>query len=186
MGRERKLFRAFGASLMAITILGGCIGKSGRAPAPELQVAESGALAGQTVPVRPRTCPELRVRNGTELLRRYARGMDGDPDEIVYQASFAESVRECLARPDGRLTVRVGVSIRLIAGPRGKAQNVALPLRLAVVRDETTLQFSKLYRLSARLSTTRSTTISEVYDITIPAPARGRIDVVYVGFDESG
>lgn len=171
--------------VLAAAILSGCIGRGGREPAPGSQVADGRSGEPQAVVVLPRACPEIRVRDGTELIRRYAAGFEGEAEGVIYQASIGATAGECRGG-DGRMILRIGVNLRLIAGPRGREQNVVLPLRIAVLRDDSAVLFSRLYRLPARLSPTRSTTLSEVYEITIQEQPRGSRDVIYVGFDEGG
>jgi hypothetical protein len=79
----------------------------------------------------PNYCPELRVLSGAELMRTYERGHDDDIKYVVWQASFGKTARECLWDQQGGLTLKIGLSGRVIAGPKGGASTVNVPLKIA-------------------------------------------------------
>lgn len=171
--------------LMAAT-LAGCVGAGGSTP-PITPAAATADGTGQ-VDVRkfigPDYCPELRVREGTELLRRYVRGHDDDPAQVVWQASIGTTARECLYDTQGRLTIRIGVSGRIIAGPKGGPATVSAPLRIAVVKYQEALLFSEILPLSITIPAQNSTVFSEVKEVTLPSPGKDRDYIIYVGFDD--
>jgi hypothetical protein len=77
---------------------------------PETTAATTPAAANGSEPVDlrrylgPNYCPELRVISGAELVRRYEKGHDEDPDYVIWQASFGKTARECLWDLQGGLT----------------------------------------------------------------------------------
>ncbi len=133
--------------------------------------------------VGPDYCPELRILDGAQLVRRYERGHEDDPDHVVWQASFGETARECLYDGQGGLTIKVGVSGRVIAGPKGSAGDVAVPYKIAVVKFREAALASDGHTLSVNVPQTGSATFSEVREISVPSPGRSRDYIIYVGFD---
>ena len=98
----------------------------------------------------PDYCPELRVLNGAELVRRYERGHEDDPNFVIWQASIGKTARECLYDLQGGLTLRIGVSGRVIAGPKGGPRRVTVPLRIAVVKYQEAVLATESYRSTSR------------------------------------
>jgi len=166
-------------------------------PALALAVAGCQSLGGgqsappetaQPVDVRkfigPDYCPQLSVRSGTEVLRRYERGHEDDKASIVWQASIGDTARECLYDGQGNLTIRIGVSGRVAAGPKGGAGDVTLPLRIAVTRAGQIVLSSDLHVIQATIPPELSTVFAQVYEVTVPSPGEHRDYLVYVGFDD--
>jgi hypothetical protein len=120
------------------------------------------------------------------MTRSYERGHEDEPAFVVWQGSVGDTARECLYDAAGNLTLRIGVSGRVIAGPRGGPQTVRLPLRIAVVKHKEAVLASELYPLSVAIPPGNSTVFTEVREITVPSPGSSRDYIVYVGFDEKG
>lgn len=76
-------------------------------------------------------CPQISLRDGTSFYRTYVRGKDGDAEQVVFQASLADTTRSC-ARTETTLTINALVQGRLVAGPQGKAGTINLPVRVTV------------------------------------------------------
>jgi hypothetical protein len=134
----------------------------------------------------PNYCPDLRVREGTEMLRRFERGKQDEPASLIWQASIGDTARECLYDLEGNLTLRIGVSGRVLAGPKGGPGAVNLPLRIAVVKYQEAVLYSDLKQLAITIPATNSTVFRNVYEVTVPSPGRDRDYLIYVGFDEDG
>jgi hypothetical protein len=170
------------APLLAI-VLAGCIGGGGE---PEIVAANQQAAAEQ-IDIRrylgPDYCPELRVREGTEIVRRYERGHENDQAFVIWQASIGNTARECLYDLEGNLTLKVGVSVRVIAGPKGGPGAVSLPLRMAVVKYQEAVLSSELYPLEVAIPATGSIVVDQVKEIVVPSPGNDRDYILYVGFD---
>jgi hypothetical protein len=132
----------------------------------------------------PDYCPEVRIRHGTESLRQYVRGYEDDPGYVIWQAAFSRTARECLYDLQGNLTIRVGVSGRVLAGPRGGPGQVTLPLRIAVVQGTSNVLASELYRLTTTIPAENTTSFAEVREVTVPSPGDARNYLIYVGFDD--
>jgi hypothetical protein len=175
-------------------LLAGCLGLGGSGPddpATETTNASAAAATAPELDVRrylgPDYCPEIRVREGLELLRSYEPGHEDEPAYVVWQASIGDTARECLYDAQGGLTLRIGVSGRVIAGPKGgPGSSVSLPLRIAVVKYQEATLSSELYPLSVTIPAENSTVFNEVREISLPSPGSDRDYIIYVGFDEAG
>lgn len=77
-------------------------------------------------------CPTVEVVRGTQSYPVYQRGRDFDPQYLIYQAGIDDTARECQATAED-ITMRVGVSGRVLRGPAGEGTiNARLPLRIIV------------------------------------------------------
>ncbi len=168
-------------------------GKRSAEPATVAADAAGGgdvAAGGDQIDIRrylgPDYCPDLRVREGTEMVRQFERGKQDDPGAIVWQASIGDTARECLYDLEGNLTMRIGVSGRVLAGPKGGPGTVNLPLRIAVVKHQQEVLYSDLKQLTITIPAENSTVFRNVYEVTVPSPGRDRNYLVYIGFDEQG
>jgi hypothetical protein len=170
---------------------------TGAAPIQQASSEQTGALpanakqanAGE-IDVRrylgPDFCPEIRVRPGTEVLRRYEAGHEEEPAHVIWQASIGNTARECLYDGQGGLLLRIGVSGRVIAGPKGGPAQVAVPLRIAVVKYQEKVLANEVYPLTVTIPPANSTTFNEVKELNLPSPGEERDYIIYVGLDEKG
>lgn len=131
----------------------------------------------------PSYCPEIRVREGTEVIRRYESGQEGEAASVIWQATIGDTARECLYDTQGNLTLRIGVSGRVLAGPKGGPGAVKLPVRIVVAKYQAEVFYSDLKTLEIAIPATNSTVFRNVYEVTVPSPGRQRNYVIYVGFD---
>lgn len=141
-----------------------------------------GALDVRTF-LGPDYCPDLRILDGAEVMRRYERGREDDPAAVIWQASFADTARECLYDGQGNVTIKVGVAGRAVAGPKGGAGEITVPFKIAVVKYKEALLGTEAYSLSLVVPATGSVTFAEVREITVPSPGEDRDYLIYVGFD---
>ena len=175
----------------ALVLIGGCsMWGRGGGEKPETTAATTPAAATSSgeIDVRrylgPNYCPEIRVLSGAELMRRYERGYEDDPDYIIWQASVGKTARECLFDLQGGLTLRVGVSGRVIAGPKGgSAAAVSIPLKIAVVKYRESVLATEAFSKEVALPAQGATVFTEVKDILVPSPGQDRDYIIYVGFD---
>ena len=128
-------------------------------------------------------CDLVDIAEDSGILRRYERGKEDDPDFIIWQASIGDTARECLYDAQGNLTLRIGVSGRVLAGPKGGPGVVNVPLRIVVVKYKEAVLYSELKPLAITIPAENSTVFRNVYEVTVPSPGRGRDYLVYVGFD---
>ncbi len=180
------------ATLLSVS-LGAC-SMFGRGGEPETTAATAStgtaqpASAGE-IDVRrflgPDYCPELRIQDGTELVRSYERGHEDDPAHVIWQASIGKTARECLYDQQNNLTLRIGISGRVIAGPKGGATTVSVPLRIAIVKHKEVTLASEAYQLGVTIPASNSTAFTEVHEITVPSPGNDRDYIIYVGLVET-
>ena len=131
-------------------------------------------------------CPPIEVKPGTEVFATYDRGHDADPASLKTQASISKMARECHWTGD-TLTVKVGVAGRIVAGPKGAAGTVTLPIRIAVVRQPgATPLYSQLFKTPVALNAPDfSADYSQVFDqVTVQTSPTDKDYLIYVGFDE--
>lgn len=181
------------ALALAGLVLGGCsmFGRGGDEPQTTATTTASASAekpADGQIDVRryigPNYCPELRVLNGAELLRTYESGHEDDSGYVVWQASLGRTARECLYELDGSLTLKVGISGRVISGPKGGPTTVSVPLRVAVVKYKEAVLASEPSRIDVAIPAAGSAVFSEVHNIRVPGPGQERDYIVYVGFDD--
>jgi hypothetical protein len=172
----------------ALGVLSGCsmFGRGG--DEPETTAATTPAAASEEeIDIRrylgPDYCPELRVLSGAELMRRYERGHEEDPAFVIWQASVGKTARECLFDLQGGLTLKVGVSGRVIAGPKGGPATVSVPLKIAVVKYKEALLAEQDYTIDVAIPPAGSTVFTQVKEILVPSPGSDRDYLIYVGFD---
>ena len=166
--------------MMALLALGACSTAqnplTGVQPQPELQTAANTRVVEAT-------CPKIFMQDGTAFHRTYAKGGDGDPQKIVYQASFAQTTRACTVNEQA-LNITVVAQGRLIAGPMGGPGRVSLPV-LIEVKDGETVLYSQVTRFDAEMPGNDPVQfIFRKDDISIPGGA-GKQARVYIGFDSS-
>lgn len=174
--------------LFLTLVLAGCMGFGGG--------KTFNAAAGPAAPVEepidirkylgPDYCPDIRIREGTETARAFERGFQDDNSRILWQASIGETARECLYDGQGNLLLRIGVSGRVLAGPKGSPGTVSLPLRIAVVQFREALLSSQIYSVPVAVPPQGSALFSEVRELNLPSPGRHRNYLIYVGFDQTG
>ena len=134
--------------------------------------------------IGPDYCPEIRIRPGTEVLREY-RGAE-EPANVAWQASIGDTARECLYDGQGNLTLRIGVSGRVAAGPQGGPGTVSLPLRISVVKHLEAVLSTELYPQAVAIQASNSAVFREVREVTVPSPGQERDYIIYIGFDAEG
>ena len=77
------------------------------------------------------TCPEVEIRAEAESMRLYEGNKTGDANALRYQSSIQRVARDCDIVGE-EVVVRVGVAGRVVAGPKGGAGTVQVPLRVVV------------------------------------------------------
>lgn len=123
------------AAMSMLAIVAGCNSSS---PSDALGIGETGSAtpaAAAVTPVVQANCPKVTVLDSNAIHRVYARGVKDNPEQLVYQASLADSTRACTMNMD-TLTVNVLVQGRIVPGPQAKAGKVTLPIRVSVKDGE--------------------------------------------------
>lgn len=132
-------------------------------------------------------CPPVQILPGTESFIAYDRGHEDDPAFIRSQSAIARTARECNALAPDTLSIKVGVGGRVLAGPKGGAGTVTLPLRVAVVKQHGgNVLFSRVFPVKVSLNAPDfAADYSEVFDqVVFKVQPEDRDLIVYVGFDE--
>lgn len=154
-----------GMIVLATTALAGCLGGTS-GPTATSAAGSSGSsslftkilVEGTTKDVQVQKqqvqslakCPKIEIRSGTESFTSYARGGEGDPTQLLYQAQISRTAREC-NKLAGQLLLKVGVAGRVILGPAGRNANVVVPLRIVVLEGHTDVRESKFYEIPVRI-----------------------------------
>jgi hypothetical protein len=123
------------------------------------------------------------VPHGTAVHVTYEGNAEGDPDRIVYQASISDRTRTC-RYGEGGGWVTVAIAGRVVPGPRGRAGNVNLPIRVTAQRGSSVI-YSQVFRHPVTVTDVSGATqfVLNMPDI----PIEGGIDrsvQMTVGFDE--
>jgi hypothetical protein len=87
---------------------------------------------------------------------------------------------------NGTLTLKIGVAGRVVAGPKGGADKMLLPLRIAVVKQAASkVLFSKLYKVPVSLAAPDfASDFSEVAEnVTVQVAPDDHDLIILVGFD---
>ncbi len=111
--------------------------------------ANPAPAAANTAPQIAYDCPSVDILPGTAA---YVVGDQNDPFNVRYQASMGQLARECTLQGDTHIAMRVGVSGRLMVGPKGQTgTSHAVPVRIAVLNPEGKPVASKLVRVNVAL-----------------------------------
>ncbi len=132
-------------------------------------------------------CPPVQIRPGTESIRIYERGHDGEAAFVRYQGSISTTARECHVLGPNTLSVKVGIAGRIAAGPKRGAGSATLPLRVAVVKQNGGQVFySQAFNVASALNPPQlsSEFAHVVENVTVQLGPDDRDLIVYVGFDE--
>ncbi|MBD9555633.1 hypothetical protein [Ensifer sp. ENS08] len=141
-----------------------------------------GSAAAPTPAVVQAACPQVVIRDGTNVHASYAKGAKNDPTKLVYQASLADTTRQCV-QSESALTITVVVQGRVVSGPAGGPGKVTMPIRVAATDEDKTL-YSELTQHAVEIPATGSAQfVFTKADVTLPAGAGSNV-TVYVGFDE--
>ncbi|HXW24786.1 MAG TPA: hypothetical protein VEK73_08580 [Xanthobacteraceae bacterium] len=146
--------------------------------------------ASETGPNPDVDCPGIDIREGASTLAVNAPGADPNATNVRYQATIAQTARECaIAGPT--MTIKVGIQGRIILGPAGSPGPVEVPMRLALVREgiEPRTIWTKLYRVPVTVPPGEGNVpfVQVEENMSFPVPKRSELEayVVYVGFDSS-
>ncbi len=180
---QQRLFNVFGKvsrpvlAISFLAVLAGC-NKTQTGGA----IDAGGSAAAPTPAVIQAACPQVILRDGTSVFTSYAKGAKNDPTKVVYQASLADTTRQCV-QSEGALTMTVVVQGRVVSGPAGGPGKVTMPIRVAATDEDKTL-YSELTQHPVEIPSTGSGQfVFTKANVTLPAGAGSNV-TVYVGFDE--
>ncbi len=109
-----------------------------------------------------RECPPIDILTGAAAYPVYDAPGSTDPFQLRYQATLADTAREC-SNLGVEAGLRVGVVGRLILGPKGAPGTYRVPLRIAVVDEADKPVYSQ----------------SHLVDVTVPA-GQGMADFTHI------
>lgn len=143
-------------------------------------------FGGTTVPSAAPTpaddvfCPWVGVIEGGAAVQAFTGGKVGDPSSLRHQISIGQLARECVQRPDGSISIKVGVEARALLGPAGSSGRYDVPVTVMVKRGERILS-SRTQRLSLSVppGDTRGSAVVVQDGLVVP-PKSGEYEI-YVG-----
>ncbi len=142
---------------------------------------------GAPAPVVTGICPQISLREGTAFLRKGGKGKNGAADDqtkLQYQASLADTTRQCTQDETGATKVLVQAQGRLVLGPAGKAGKFTLPVRVAVVDGDQTV-YSELVKFNVEIAAGQPSGqfLFQKEGVLLPAGTSATARV-FLGFDE--
>ncbi|WP_417309797.1 hypothetical protein [Devosia sp.] len=138
--------------------------------------------AVNALPAIATECPPIKVRQGAQALFNYGNGRKGNARDLNYQAVIDQESRNCVVS-NGLITVKMGVTGRVLLGPAGNQTNVTVPVRFVVERDDVAL-FSQKYEIPVSITPPAQSNdfVKVVENVGIPYTGGENI-VIWVGFD---
>lgn len=132
-------------------------------------------------------CPPVEIRPGTEVLVFYERQHEGEPDFVTFQGAISKTARQCNPPDADTMAIKLGVAGRIVAGPKGGAGEVTLPLRIAVVKQHGgNVLYTQEFRVPVTVTGPEfGANFSQVFDqVVFDVTPDDRDLIVYVGFDQ--
>ncbi|MEP0323558.1 hypothetical protein [Bauldia litoralis] len=178
-----------GLMAIAVVALGACSATDGPSLVSGAAPATPDATTTAAVPtqfLKSSYCPPIQIRAGTEAMTIYERGHDNESAFVRQQASITKTARECRVAGN-ELAIKIGVSGRVVAGPKGGAGSVTLPVRVAVAKQigGAGPLYTNLFKVPVTLSApTFGKTYQEVFNVSVPVGPQDRDLIIFVGFDE--
>lgn len=126
-------------------------------------------------------CPRVIVKEDMGFINQYARGGEGDPTKLSYQASIVESTRSC-DRTTGMLRMNVAVAGRVVPGPAGAPGTITLPVKVSVVRGDGEVQYSQVHNVQVAVGAQVQQFMYNDTNVVVPIPADNTLQVI-AGFD---
>jgi hypothetical protein len=179
-----------GGAVLAAIVLAACSGGSDMDLSPGAIVSGGRDLAKEQETMRRfaavQVCPEISIREGTQVLRRYQRGKQDDPAGLDYQGTIRTFARECQPASDGGTVIRVGMAGRVISGPTGYTGPATLPLRVVLVKNGTEVLYSQVHPVGATFAAGQASLpwTQVVEGVTVPYQDGTGSFRLYIGFDE--
>jgi hypothetical protein len=181
--------RLAGIAAAAAALSGCSMGSMFGGGQDSLQLADANATPAQiaqgqanALPSIATQCPPVKITPGAEALFYYGGGKMGDPDSLHYETEFDQETRNCVVS-NGLITVKMGVSGRVLLGPAGNETAVKVPLRVTVDRNDTAV-FSEKYIVPVAITPPAQSAefVKVVDNVAIPY-LNGDDIVIWVGFD---
>lgn len=189
-------FLLAGAAALALSSCS-TVGGDQQAGAPQQESVATKLLLGNAnpPPITPpvddaikRDCPPIEILDGTAAFRAYDPPSATDPFSVRYQANLVDTARQCSSL-GVEAAIRVGVTGRLILGPKGAPGAFRLPLRVAVVDEADKPVYSQVHVIDVVVPAgqTQAQFPHLEQDIVVPIPEnRFRGWRILVGYDPKG
>ena len=130
-------------------------------------------------------CPTVEIRDGTEFMPVFKPGKQGDPSQIMFQASVQRVARDCEMEGEA-LRVRIGVAGRVLSGPTGATGASTVPVRIAVVIGDRVVH-SKLHQAAVDVQAPDYSALwSVVDDSVVLSVADSKEATIFAGLDGKG
>ena len=127
-------------------------------------------------------CPTVTLKEETGSINRYAKGGDGDPAKLSFQASISEATRSC-SRQTGMLAMQVAVAGRVVPGPAGASGTVTLPIKVTVIRSDGEVLYSQTQNQQISLGGNQvQQFVFNDRNVVVPIPEDNTLQV-FAGFD---
>lgn len=148
-------------------------------------VADAPATPGTVSPkfAAHAVCPNAEIRFGTETANIYEAGKPQTPDTLKFQMSVQRVARDC-DEVGTNIIARVGAAGRVVAGPKGSAGKVDIPVRIAAVSGEKVV-YSGLKVVSVQVEAPDFGANWSLVDEAVTIPIDVSDDtIIYVGLDD--
>jgi hypothetical protein len=141
-------------------------------------VAATAATSGERAP-----CPPVEIQTGTGAWQQFDKALEGQAMGLKYQASVADTAREC-SNLGAETAMRIGIVGKLLVGPKGVPGKVDVPLRIAIIDDKSQPVYSKLYRIPVTIAAGQTYVNFTHVEEGVLVPAADSGFRVLVGFDD--
>lgn len=132
-------------------------------------------------------CPRVTVWTRDGNVTIYEPGRVGDGLAVMHRGEITKTARECNIE-NGRVTVKYGLSGRILLGPKGKTGNVQLPLTVFVTDSKREKIATDKLRIDVPVALDKPigyfSAVREV-SFMVPEGARAGEFEVFVGFDRN-
>jgi hypothetical protein len=96
-----------------------------------LEAARTDTTGQVSMEMAVTSCPKFKIWPQDRLLTVYDIGRVGDGLAIQYRGEITKTARECQIQPN-HVAVKYGFAGRVLLGPRGRAGQVQMPLKIHV------------------------------------------------------
>lgn len=127
-------------------------------------------------------CPPVTMDTDTAFYNTYTRGGEGNPDKVIYQATFANVTRAC-QYPEGKISMVAAAAGRIVPGPQFSGGTVTLPILVRAVEGSRVI-YSKKHSYSVPITSKSEATqfIFKDDQVSFPKP-EGRNVKIFISFD---
>jgi hypothetical protein len=132
-------------------------------------------------------CPRFQVFSRDSHVTIYEAGRSGDGLAVMHRGEITKTARECLANGN-RITIKYGISGRVLLGPKGRSGNVSLPMTVFITDAKRERVATEKLKVDVAVALEKPigyfSSVREI-TITVPEGARAGELEVFVGFDRN-